>query len=80
MVMFSNSLISDLTMWNYQIESITSAGFRMLRYDQRGHGGTDAPKSPYSISIFADDAVGLLDALGINKVHPGSTIIVKTGS
>ena len=68
-VMFSNSLISNLTMWNDQIEAITSAGFRMLRYDQRGHGATDAPENPYSIEIFADDAVLLLDALGIDKVH-----------
>lgn len=68
-VMFSNSLISNYTMWDDQLEAITSAGYRMLRYDTRGHGGTDAPDIPYSIAMFAADVVGLLDALDIARVH-----------
>jgi 3-oxoadipate enol-lactonase len=68
-VMFSNSLISNYTMWGDQLEAITSAGYRMLRYDTRGHGGTDAPDIPYSITMFAADVIGLLDALSIEKVH-----------
>ncbi len=68
-VMFSNSLISNYTMWDDQLEAITGAGYRMLRYDTRGHGGTDAPDTPYSIPMFAADAIGLLDALNIEKVH-----------
>lgn len=56
-------------MWDDQLEAITNAGYRMLRYDQRGHGGTDAPDTPYSIDIFATDVIGLLDALNIEKVH-----------
>ena len=52
-VMFSNSLISNYTMWDDQVEVITSVGYRMLRYDARGHGGTDAPDTPYSITMFA---------------------------
>lgn len=68
-VMFSNSLISNYTMWDDQVEVVTSAGYRMLRYDARGHGGTDAPDTPYSITMFAADVTGLLDALGIEKVN-----------
>ena len=68
-VMFSNSLISNYTMWDDQLEAMTSAGYRMLRYDTRGHGGTDAPDTPYSISMFAADVIGLLDALAIEKVN-----------
>jgi 3-oxoadipate enol-lactonase len=68
-VMLSNSLISNYSMWDDQLEAITNAGFRMLRYDTRGHGGTDAPDMPYSITLFADDVIGLLDALDIAKVH-----------
>lgn len=68
-VMFSNSLISNYTMWDDQREAIRGAGYRMLRYDTRGHGGTDAPDMPYSISMFAADVIGLLDALNIEKVH-----------
>lgn len=68
-VMFSNSLISNYTMWDDQVEAITGAGYRMLRYDTRGHGGTDAPDIPYSITTFTADVIGLLDALGIERVH-----------
>lgn len=68
-VMFSNSLISNYSMWDDQLAAITSAGYRMLRYDTRGHGGTDAPDTPYSIPMLAADVIGLLDALGIEKVH-----------
>ena len=68
-VMFSNSLISNYTMWDDQLAAITSAGYRMLRYDTRGHGGTDAPDIPYSIPMFAADVIALLDALDIEKVH-----------
>jgi len=56
-------------MWDDQVEAITGAGYRMLRYDTRGHGGTDAPDIPYSIDMFAADVIGLLDALGIETVH-----------
>lgn len=68
-VMFSNSLISNYSMWDDQVEAITGAGYRMLRYDQRGHGGTDALDVTYSIEVFAADVVGLLDALNVGKVH-----------
>ena len=67
-VMLSNSLLSSYPMWDDQIDALTEH-FQVLRYDTRGHGGTDAPAEPYSIEMFADDAVGLLDHLGIDKVH-----------
>ena len=37
-VMLSNSLASDLTMWDLQIPALIDAGYRVLRYDSRGHG------------------------------------------
>jgi len=37
-VMLSNSLASDLTMWDLQISTLVDAGYRVLRYDSRGHG------------------------------------------
>jgi pimeloyl-ACP methyl ester carboxylesterase len=43
--------------------------FRVLRYDQRGHGGTDAPAGRYAFDTLLDDALGLLDALSIGKAH-----------
>jgi len=67
-VMLSNSLLSSYPMWDDQIDALTEH-FQVLRYDTRGHGGTDAPEGPYSIDLFVADAIGLLDSLGIEKVH-----------
>lgn len=67
-VMLSNSLMSNHTMWDPQMPELTKA-FRVLRYDTRGHGLTDAPTGPYSIKLLAEDAVALLDVLNIDKVH-----------
>ncbi len=41
----------------------------MLRYDSRGHGASAAPEGPYTMELLAADAVGLLDALGLDAVH-----------
>ena len=68
-VMLSNSLLTNYGMWDDQMEALLGAGFRVLRYDTRGHGGTDAPAEPYSIALFVEDVIALLDALGIPKVH-----------
>jgi 3-oxoadipate enol-lactonase len=67
-VMLSNSLMSNYTMWDPQMAVLTKT-FRVLRYDTRGHGQTDAPAGPYTIKLMAEDAVALLDALKIDKVH-----------
>ncbi|MGC9325984.1 MAG: alpha/beta fold hydrolase, partial [Desulfomonilia bacterium] len=68
-VMLSNSLASDLTMWDAQVPSLVNAGYRVLRYDSRGHGQSAVPAGPYSIELLASDAVALLDVLEIEKVH-----------
>ena len=68
-VMLSNSLASDLTMWDNQVPSLVQAGYRVLRYDGRGHGLSSAPKGPYTIELLTADAVGLMDALGLERVH-----------
>ena len=68
-IMLSNSLASTLHMWDPQIPSLTGAGFRVLRYDSRGHGQSAAPAGPYSMDLLADDAIALLDFLGIERVH-----------
>jgi 3-oxoadipate enol-lactonase len=64
----SHSLATDLTMWDPQIPAL-SRRYRVLRYDTRGHGGTDAPAGRYSLEQLADDARALLAALGIAKTH-----------
>ena len=68
-VMLSNALASDLTMWEFQVPALVEAGYRVLRYDSRGHGHSAVPEGPYSIELLAADAVGLMDAFDLEKVH-----------
>jgi 3-oxoadipate enol-lactonase len=67
-VVMSNSLMSDYTMWDVTIPALTDR-YRVLRYDTRGHGLSGTTPGPYSIGMLADDVVGLLNALGIGKAH-----------
>jgi 3-oxoadipate enol-lactonase len=67
-VMLSNSLGTRLEMWAPQMRSL-AARYRVLRYDSRGHGRTSAPDGPYSIELLAEDAIVLLDRLGIERAH-----------
>jgi 3-oxoadipate enol-lactonase len=67
-VMLSNSLGTRLEMWDPQMPALTGR-YRVLRHDSRGHGRSDAPPGPYSIALLGQDALALLDALGIEQVH-----------
>jgi 3-oxoadipate enol-lactonase len=67
-VVFSHSLGSGLVMWEPQLAAL-EPHFRVLRYDTRGHGGSEAPPGPYTFELLAEDVVGLLDGLGIARVH-----------
>lgn len=67
-IIFSNSLGTDHSMWDGQIEFLRR-DFYIIRYDTRGHGLTSAPKGPYSIDQLARDVLGLLDYLGIDKAY-----------
>src|SRR4051812_30441386 len=67
-LVLSNSLATDLSMWDAQAREL-SGGFRVLRYDQRGHGKTDAPAGRYTFDTLIADALALMDALGIGKAH-----------
>jgi 3-oxoadipate enol-lactonase len=67
-LVFSNSLATSIAMWDEQAAALKNS-FRVLRYDQRGHGETDAPPGRYLFDTLLADAVGLLDALLIKKVH-----------
>ena len=67
-LVFSNSLATSLAMWDEQAAALKDS-FRVLRYDQRGHGSTDAPAGRYAYDTLLADAVGLLDALSIKKAH-----------
>jgi 3-oxoadipate enol-lactonase len=67
-VTMSHSLATDLTMWDPTVPVLTER-FRVLRYETRGHGQTEAPKGAYTLDQLADDALALLNALGIERTH-----------
>jgi 3-oxoadipate enol-lactonase len=67
-VVLSHSLSTNLRMWNPQIDALNPY-FQVLRYDTRGHGATEAPFGPYTLGLLAEDVIGLLDALGMDRVH-----------
>ena len=67
-VMLSHSLACSLVMWNPQMD-ILQSHFRVLRYDTRGHGASDAPEGAYTLDMLGKDALALLDALEIETVH-----------
>ncbi len=67
-LLLSNSLSSDLSMWDDQMSRFAGS-FRVVRYDQRGHGATPASPGPYTIEQLGRDALGVLDHLGIARAH-----------
>jgi 3-oxoadipate enol-lactonase len=67
-LIWSNSLATNLSAWDDQARELKSS-YRVLRYDQRGHGATDAPPGRYSFDVLIADAIALMDALGIAKAH-----------
>jgi 3-oxoadipate enol-lactonase len=67
-LVLSNSLATDLTMWDQQAKDFSSS-FRVLRYDQRGHGKTEAPAGRYTFEILMADALALMDALRIDRAN-----------
>ena len=67
-VVLSHSLGSSLVMWNPQMDSL-EPHFHVPRYDIRGNGNSDAPSGAYTLELLGDDAIGLLDALRMDRVH-----------
>jgi 3-oxoadipate enol-lactonase len=67
-VTMSHALAASLQMWEPQLPALTGH-YRVLRYDTRGHGGSEVPLGPYTLEMLADDVLGLLAALGIQRTH-----------
>ena len=67
-VVFSNSLGTNLSMWEDQTPALMQR-FRVLRYDTRGHGGSSVTPGPYTVAQLGRDVLGLLDALKIQRAH-----------
>jgi pimeloyl-ACP methyl ester carboxylesterase len=54
--------------WEYQVQEFSKA-YKVITFDLRGHGQSDKPAGPYSMSMFAADTIGLLRGLGIDRAH-----------
>jgi 3-oxoadipate enol-lactonase len=67
-LVLSNSLATDRGLWNTQIGPLTER-FRVLSYDTRGHGRSDAPVVAYSVERLGRDVLSLMDASGVARAH-----------
>jgi 3-oxoadipate enol-lactonase len=69
LVCITHSLASDGGSWAEQVPALLQAGFRVLRLDMRGHGGSDPVEGAYTMKQLAGDVANVLDALGLARVH-----------
>ncbi len=67
-LVLSNSLGTRLEMWEPQMPALLQH-YRVLRYDTRGHGRSDAPPGPYSVAQLGEDVIALLNGLQIARAH-----------
>jgi len=67
-VVLSNSLGTTMAMWDANLPELEK-GFRVIRYDTRGHGESPVPAGPYTIDDLTDDLILLLVRLGVAKAH-----------
>ncbi len=65
---FVTGIANDLTMWDGQVPALAQ-DFHILRYDLRGHGGSEATEGDYSFDLLTNDLLSLWDALGIKQSH-----------
>ena len=67
-IIFSNSLGSDLRLWDIQVETLKDK-FCIIRYDTRGHGQSSKFEAPFSFNMLENDVIRILDELNIEKAH-----------
>ncbi|MGH8135045.1 MAG: alpha/beta fold hydrolase [Steroidobacteraceae bacterium] len=65
---FANSLGTTLEMWDAQIPDFRDH-YRCLRFDTRGHGASAVVAGSATVDDLADDFAGLLEVIGIDRVH-----------
>jgi 3-oxoadipate enol-lactonase len=68
-VLFAHSIGTTRALWEAQSRALVSQGFRVVRYDARGHGSSAAPAGDYTIDRLGGDALAVLDGLGIERAH-----------
>lgn len=66
-IIFSHGWMCDCSVWNSQIEFF-SKKYKVIAYDQRGHGRSDKPEGDYSIQTLSNDLHSLIQKLNLEKV------------
>jgi pimeloyl-ACP methyl ester carboxylesterase len=61
-------LAMDLRGWALQVRRLCRH-YRLILLDNRGAGRSESPPGPYTTRMMAEDAIGLLDSLGIGRTH-----------
>jgi non-heme chloroperoxidase len=64
-VVFAHAWALNGDMWSYQLTDLTTAGFRCITYDRRGHGRSDRPPTGYDIDTLADDLAAVIEGLDL---------------
>jgi 3-oxoadipate enol-lactonase len=67
-LVLSHSLACSVRMWDPQIAALKDK-YRIVAYDTRGHGATEAPKGAYTLEMLADDLFFLLRELKVSTTH-----------
>lgn len=68
-IVFSNSLATDLSLWDPQVEALGNS-WRILRYDYRGHGGTESTDGAATgRETLAADLLAVMDSIGVERAH-----------
>ena len=65
-IIFIHGFPLNKSMWNSQVEALKE-NYRVIAYDIRGHGKSDAGDEDFSIGLFVNDLLSLMDALKIDK-------------
>ncbi|MGR8918402.1 MAG: alpha/beta fold hydrolase [Gammaproteobacteria bacterium] len=70
-VLFLHGYPDSGAVWRYQVDALRAAGYRVLVPDLRGYGASERPqgKAAYRLELLLGDVLGLLDALGLDRVH-----------
>ena len=67
-VTLTHPLGATLSLWDDHVAALTRH-HRVLRYDVRGHGGSEIPPGPYTLEQMSEDLLELLDSLGVAETH-----------
>ncbi|MDJ0387696.1 alpha/beta fold hydrolase [Roseomonas sp. E05] len=67
-VVLAHGIATDLHLWD-GVARVLAPHYRILRYDTRGHGRSEAPPGPYDLDMLGRDAIGLMTALDIARAH-----------